>query len=98
MLLALEVWGHFNRIFISLIRNQSDMLHFIYLHTKSTTVLMVFKSIIKKYISAVFFRNRYVVKEAHNRLYGILQEDGSFSGMMGELFNKVLQMRDCISK
>ncbi|GFT36808.1 lig_chan-Glu_bd domain-containing protein [Nephila pilipes] len=34
----------------------------------------------------------YTVKEADNRLYGMLQEDGTWSGMIGELVNKSMDM------
>ncbi|GFV60958.1 lig_chan-Glu_bd domain-containing protein [Trichonephila clavipes] len=35
---------------------------------------------------------RYTVKEADNRLYGMLREDGTWSGMIGELVNKSVDM------
>ncbi|KAG8186667.1 hypothetical protein JTE90_014743 [Oedothorax gibbosus] len=38
------------------------------------------------------FNFTYTVKEADNRFYGILHEDGSYSGMMGELYKKSVDM------
>ncbi|GFY68871.1 lig_chan-Glu_bd domain-containing protein [Trichonephila inaurata madagascariensis] len=35
---------------------------------------------------------QYTVKEADNRLYGMLREDGTWSGMIGELVNESVDM------
>ncbi|CAL1266948.1 unnamed protein product, partial [Larinioides sclopetarius] len=38
------------------------------------------------------FNFTYVVKEANDRLYGMLEEDGTWPGMIGELVNKTVDM------
>ncbi|GIY33276.1 glutamate receptor ionotropic, delta-2 [Caerostris darwini] len=43
-------------------------------------------------ITALRHERRYTVKEADNRLYGMLKEDGTWPGMIGELVNKTVDM------